>query len=318
MKMVLVARDDLKKTAIVHSRTKGSKNGVRLYQYEDGSLTPLGRIHYGVGKARDAAKEEIKDHLKIATSGNSAEKNAAKAQLNEHRSERAKERDDQESVDKFDKRAEKFRSKEQKILDREAKNDRSTSEIKKDVKEKIDNFNEKVKEAKKERDEKVKKAKDKQEEERKEIGDIRALSDEELDKRINRLLKEKQYSELLNERNKRERGPLYEKASKLFEQQAMKLANKTLDKLGDELLKKAFSKLGKNQNQNQNSNQNNGNNSSGNNNNGGNGQKFSKAEKSQIRSMAGTGKSIADIAQALHTTEDKVKSYMSAAGITIS
>jgi len=31
--------------AIMHSRTKGSKNGDRRYQYEDGSLTPLGVEH---------------------------------------------------------------------------------------------------------------------------------------------------------------------------------------------------------------------------------------------------------------------------------
>lgn len=35
-----------------HFRTPGSKNGQRKYQYEDGSLTPLGRIHYGIGKPR--------------------------------------------------------------------------------------------------------------------------------------------------------------------------------------------------------------------------------------------------------------------------
>lgn len=33
--------DDLR-----HYRTAGSKNGVRRYQYPDGSLTPEGRIHY--------------------------------------------------------------------------------------------------------------------------------------------------------------------------------------------------------------------------------------------------------------------------------
>lgn len=37
---------------LMHWRTKGSRNGVRLYQYPDGSLTPLGREHYGIGPAR--------------------------------------------------------------------------------------------------------------------------------------------------------------------------------------------------------------------------------------------------------------------------
>lgn len=35
-----------------HSGTKGMHWGERLYQYEDGSLTPLGRVHYGIGQAR--------------------------------------------------------------------------------------------------------------------------------------------------------------------------------------------------------------------------------------------------------------------------
>lgn len=43
---------------ILHYRTKGSKNGQRLYQNKDGSLTPLGREHYGVGKPRNKAKTD--------------------------------------------------------------------------------------------------------------------------------------------------------------------------------------------------------------------------------------------------------------------
>lgn len=35
-----------------HEGVKGQEWGKRQYQYEDGSLTPLGRIHYGVGKPR--------------------------------------------------------------------------------------------------------------------------------------------------------------------------------------------------------------------------------------------------------------------------
>ena len=37
---------------LIHYRTPGSKNGMRLYQYKDGSLTPLGRIHYGIGQKK--------------------------------------------------------------------------------------------------------------------------------------------------------------------------------------------------------------------------------------------------------------------------
>lgn len=44
------------KSDVVHFRTPNSKNGVRRYQYLDGSLTPLGREHYGVGMSRAERK----------------------------------------------------------------------------------------------------------------------------------------------------------------------------------------------------------------------------------------------------------------------
>ena len=81
MSTELTAREELLKQSLAHYRTPGSKNGERLYQYKDGSLTPLGRIHYGVGKARKAAAEEVKDRVKVATSLTEADKNAAKSQM---------------------------------------------------------------------------------------------------------------------------------------------------------------------------------------------------------------------------------------------
>jgi len=44
--------DDM--TYLAHYGRKGQRWGNRKYQNSDGSLTPLGRIHYGVGKARQA------------------------------------------------------------------------------------------------------------------------------------------------------------------------------------------------------------------------------------------------------------------------
>ena len=38
---------------LYHSGVKNMRWGERRYQYKDGSLTPLGRIHYGVGQARE-------------------------------------------------------------------------------------------------------------------------------------------------------------------------------------------------------------------------------------------------------------------------
>ena len=44
--------------SLMHSGVKGQKWGERRYQYEDGSLTPLGRDHYGVGPPRGTKKAE--------------------------------------------------------------------------------------------------------------------------------------------------------------------------------------------------------------------------------------------------------------------
>lgn len=50
---------------LIHSGTKGMHWGERLYQYEDGSLTPLGRIHYGIGKARARRIEQANEKARI-------------------------------------------------------------------------------------------------------------------------------------------------------------------------------------------------------------------------------------------------------------
>lgn len=42
--------------SVSHSGTKGMKWGIRRYQNEDGSYTPLGREHYGIGKPREKGK----------------------------------------------------------------------------------------------------------------------------------------------------------------------------------------------------------------------------------------------------------------------
>jgi hypothetical protein len=43
---------------LLHYQVKGAKWGVRRWQYPDGSLTPEGRIHYGVGPARSESAEK--------------------------------------------------------------------------------------------------------------------------------------------------------------------------------------------------------------------------------------------------------------------
>lgn len=46
---------------IAHHGVKSQEWGKRRYQYEDGSLTPLGRIHYGVGKKREESKIKMRE-----------------------------------------------------------------------------------------------------------------------------------------------------------------------------------------------------------------------------------------------------------------
>lgn len=49
-----------KEDDVMHFRMGGEKTGIRKYQNLDGSLTPLGRIHYGIGMSREeqrAARE---------------------------------------------------------------------------------------------------------------------------------------------------------------------------------------------------------------------------------------------------------------------
>ena len=177
MNVVLTSVDNT--PSLLHFRTKGSKNGVRLYQYEDGSLTPLGRIHYGVGKGREKGEPE--------------------------KSDRQKEK-----------------------------------ELKANIANKIKQFSE-TRKAKAEARTKEKEAEQKQREDAQK--EIRNLSDQELNARLARLQKEKQYSELLNERDNREKGPVRAAVSKLLKEAAENLARKTLNEVVDQVIRKGKSKL---------------------------------------------------------------------------
>lgn len=72
---------------LAHHGVDGQEWGKRKYQYEDGSLTPLGRIHYGVGEAREKAKIKMreekaraKNEIRIAKAKGKAEVAKIKAQ----------------------------------------------------------------------------------------------------------------------------------------------------------------------------------------------------------------------------------------------
>ena len=69
--MILVHSAD-----IYHHGVKGQSWGKRQYQYEDGSLTPLGREHYGVG---DNDKKAKKIESKLAKKNAKVDKLYSKA-----------------------------------------------------------------------------------------------------------------------------------------------------------------------------------------------------------------------------------------------
>lgn len=73
-------RDWVENQELYHHGVKGQKHGVRRYQNKDGSLTALGRVHYGVGKAGDAVGSGFKKAGEvIGKAGKSASKAIGKA-----------------------------------------------------------------------------------------------------------------------------------------------------------------------------------------------------------------------------------------------
>jgi len=71
-----------------HYQIKGAKHGVRRFQNYDGSLTPEGRIRYGVGEARKKKGEGAASAIKSAIK-NASEKHKASSQAKKEK--RAKE-----------------------------------------------------------------------------------------------------------------------------------------------------------------------------------------------------------------------------------
>jgi hypothetical protein len=68
---------------LLHYQVKGAKHGVRRWQYPDGSLTPAGRIHYGVGPAREKrdyvgeAEKDVADLTALQNRKDTAQKTLA-------------------------------------------------------------------------------------------------------------------------------------------------------------------------------------------------------------------------------------------------
>lgn len=75
---------------LYHHGVPGQKKGIRRYQYEDGSYTPLGRIHYGIGAVREklrehaerkAQKKQDKETKKIDKKAAKGDKSAIKKKM---------------------------------------------------------------------------------------------------------------------------------------------------------------------------------------------------------------------------------------------
>lgn len=76
---------------LIHFGVKGQKHGDRRYQNEDGSLTPLGREHYGVGQGRKSfyrygdgslTRAGISKYRRLKKKYDKAEKKAINAEKN--------------------------------------------------------------------------------------------------------------------------------------------------------------------------------------------------------------------------------------------
>lgn len=116
---------------LAHHGVKGQKHGERRYQNPDGSLTPLGRVHYGVGEARKKAVDAAKSVGKVIkkTPGNvnksvkktlselKADRKAAKAASHQRRRQVKAER----AAAKEQRRKEKAEDLARKIAARESK-----------------------------------------------------------------------------------------------------------------------------------------------------------------------------------------------------
>lgn len=207
---------------LAHYGTPDMKWGQRLYQNKDGSLTPLGRIHYGVGEARKKAGEKVKSATKAAGTAiknspktvpaavkktmsdlradrraSRAASKARRAQVKKERFEAAEER----RREKAEKLARKLAEREQKTLIKDLKNALHDTKIEA-AKKKVDDLMAKRDRIKEEADlkaeakqlkkemKKFKRDAEKDAAKKYDKKRIRDMTDEEIDQRIARLKKE--------------------------------------------------------------------------------------------------------------------------------
>ena len=222
--------DGSKATTLSHYGRKGQKWYHRLYQNPDGSLTPLGRIHYGVGQARKKATEGAKNVSKKAVAGaKTAIKNAPK-KAKETYTELRKERKAAKIANKKRKfelaeqrRQEKIENAKRKLIEKQSKKtlaeiadelqkeriaerqrqvdllieQRSRIKMEAELKEQARALKKEMKTLRKDAEKEARKQADKKNSRK----DIRAMTDAEIDARISRLKKETQLAVAEAERN---------------------------------------------------------------------------------------------------------------------
>ena len=107
---------------LYHHGIKGQKWGERHYQYEDGSLTPEGRQHYGYGKPTKAERKQIKADYKQKRKNISKEFWEAEAKYDRAKTENAWSMDGRSVKDKIKTHMENEykRSQEENKLDQKA------------------------------------------------------------------------------------------------------------------------------------------------------------------------------------------------------
>ena len=202
MAVTLISREMAGDHSLMHYRVGGEKKGVRRYQYKNGSYTPEGYKHYkemyGWGEKKEASEKK-----------SDGKKPSLVERVKEH-----------------------IEEKHEKNTPQTRKEARETDkEVEKKVTEGIDkvkkNFSEKA-EKREAEDASLKET----------LKSVRSMSDDELNKQLDRLRREKQFSDLVSERDAREKGPLSTMANKLLRDAAEELGRKSLSAAIDALVGK--------------------------------------------------------------------------------
>ena len=277
MTIYIASANDQPSKYLAHHGVKGMEKGKRRYQYEDGTYTPLGRIHYGIGlklKRRKDKKEEkkINEELESMRKWSNGAQDAVESEtkkIEKRNADLAKSPNSVTSKIKkpFYEYANKINQEniDQAIKDHEgteheiAKAENRLAEIKSErdrklsraVTAKDSEVLATARDLERQRTHDARVAAREQKLEQRHLNDVfkteqknlRNLSDKDLQTMITRLQQESQASRLLNERHDRERGELKSTVSKILKNAGEDLAKKSLTALTDKAVDKMKDKL---------------------------------------------------------------------------